>query len=174
MAIFPEPCTQAARALLDVCETRHLRLATAESCTGGLIVACLTEFAGSSTVVDRGYVTYDDRAKQEMLGVRADTLRDHGAVSERTAREMVEGALKDPAIGVALSVTGVAGPGGGTPAKPVGLVHMAAGVRGGPILHERHLFAGDREAVRLATVEAALRLALRAIEAGASAAGAMA
>ena len=103
-----------------------MRLATAESCTGGLIAGCLTEIAGSSAVVDRGYVVYDNRAKVEMLGVREATLAADGAVSEATAREMVEGALARSGCGLAVAVTGIAGPGGGSEAKPVGLVHIAA------------------------------------------------
>ena len=135
-----------------------------KSCTGGLIAGCLTEIAGSSAVVDRGYVVYDDRAKVEMLGVREATLAAHGAVSEATAREMVAGALARSGCDLAVAVTGIAGPGGGSEAKPVGLVHVAAGRRGGAVLHQRHLFPGDRSAVRLASVEAALSLALAALE----------
>lgn len=169
-SIFPAGCLAAARAVLDGCAARGLRLATAESCTGGLIAACLTEFPGSSSAVDRGYVVYDDAAKRAMLGVDPAILAEHGAVSEATARAMVAGALRDPAIGLAVAVTGIAGPGGATPTKPVGLVHLAAGRRDGPLLHERRVFAGDRQAVRLATVEAALTLCLQALGAGASAA----
>ena len=141
-----------------------MRLATAESCTGGLIAGCLTEIAGSSAVVDRGYVVYDNRAKVEMLGVREETLTAHGAVSEETAREMVAGAIARSGCDLAVAVTGIAGPGGGSEAKPVGLVHVAAGRRGGTVLHQRHLFPGDRSLIRLATVEAALSLALAALE----------
>jgi nicotinamide-nucleotide amidase len=162
-APFPESCRTAARQLLDACEARRLRLATAESCTGGLVTACLTEFAGSSAVVDRGWVTYDDRAKIEMLGVRPETLGVHGAVSEATAREMVTGALARSGCDLALAVTGIAGPGGATATKPVGLVHLAALARGGVPRHERHLFAGDRACVRMAAVAAALRLARAAL-----------
>jgi nicotinamide-nucleotide amidase len=163
-AVFPEPCAEAARALLDACGRRGLRLATAESCTGGLIAACLTEVAGSSSVVDRGYVVYHDRAKVEMLGVREATLAAHGAVSEATAREMATGALARSGCGIAIAVTGIAGPDGGTAAKPVGLVHLAVAHRGGAMLHRRAMFDGDRSAVRLATVTAALRLALGLVE----------
>jgi nicotinamide-nucleotide amidase len=164
MSTFPPGCTRLAKALLAACSTRELRLATAESCTGGLIVGCLTEIAGSSAVVDRGYVTYDDRAKVEMLGVGTDTLARHGAVSEATARQMVSGALARSGCAIALAVTGIAGPGGGSEAKPVGLVHVAAGRDGGPLRHRRHLFPGDRSAIRLATVEAALALTLELVE----------
>ena len=162
---FPEPCLAAARTLLAACNARGLRLATAESCTGGLIAGCLTELAGSSAVVDRGYVVYDNRAKCEMLGVGADLLAAHGAVSEPVARAMAEGALVRSGCGLTLAVTGIAGPGGGTAEKPVGLVHLATAVPG-RLLHRRAIFPGDRTAVRLATVAAALALALELVEAG--------
>lgn len=160
MPLFPEPCEQLARDLLTACQVRGWRLATAESCTGGLIIGCLTEIAGSSAVVDRGFVVYDNRAKMAMLGVDEATLSAHGAVSEATAREMVTGALARSGCDLAVAVTGIAGPGGGSIEKPVGLVHMAAATRGGSLGHERHVFPGDRTAVRLATVEQALRLML--------------
>ena len=161
--MFPETMLAQARSLLAAAEARGLRLATAESCTGGLIAGCLTEIAGSSTVVDRGYVVYDNRAKIEMLGVREATLAAEGAVSEAVARAMAEGAVARSGCELAVAVTGIAGPGGGSETKPVGLVHIAAARHGGPTLHERHLFPGDRSAIRLATVDAALRLARRAL-----------
>lgn len=164
MTLFPPDCAAPATDLLDACNRRGLRLATAESCTGGLIVGCLTEIAGSSSVVDRGYVVYDNRAKTQMLGVAEATLEAHGAVSEPTARAMVAGALERSGCDLAIAVTGIAGPGGGSETKPVGLVHIAAGTRGGETLHERHVFPGDRSAIRLATVATALRLARRALE----------
>ena len=108
-------------------------------------------------------MVYDNAAKEALLGVRPTTLAQHGAVSELAAREMAEGALRDGGIGLSIAVTGIAGPGGGTASKPVGLVHVAAARAGGATLHERHLFPGDRSAVRLATVKAGLRLALQAI-----------
>ncbi len=158
--LFPVPCEEAAQALLEACWRRKLRLVAAESCTGGLIAGCLTEFAGSSAVVERGYVVYGNAAKVEMLGVRESTLAAHGAVSEEVAREMAVGALARSGCDLAVAVTGVAGPGGGTAAKPVGLVHLAAACReGGMVLHRRAVFGGDRTAVRLATVAAALVLA---------------
>ena len=161
--MFPDTMEAQARSLLAAAEARGVRLATAESCTGGLIAGCLTEIAGSSAVVDRGYVVYDNRAKIEMLGVREATLAAEGAVSEAVAREMAEGAVARSGCALAVAVTGIAGPGGGSETKPVGLVHIAAARRGGPTLHERHLFPGDRSAIRLATVDAALRLARRAL-----------
>ena len=165
--MFPDTILQRARELLAAAERAGARLATAESCTGGLIAGCLTEIAGSSAVVDRGYVVYDNRAKIEMLGVAEATLAAEGAVSEAVAREMADGAVTRSGCELAVAVTGIAGPGGGSEAKPVGLVHIAATLRGGPTLHERHVFPGDRSAIRLATVDAALRLARRALADGA-------
>ena len=164
--MFPDTMLRQARELLAAAERSGVRLATAESCTGGLIAGCLTEIAGSSSVVDRGYVVYDNRAKTEMLGVDEATLAAEGAVSEAVAREMVAGAMARSGCALAVAVTGIAGPGGGSEAKPVGLVHVAAALRDGPSLHERHVFPGDRSAIRLATVGAALRLARRALASG--------
>ena len=134
------------------------RLATAESCTGGLIAGLLTDIAGSSDVVDRGFVTYSDKAKIEMLGVPAALLAGHGAVSAPVARAMASGALARSDGVVAIAVTGIAGPGGASAEKPLGLVHCACAVKGGPVAAERHVFPGDRAAVRHATVRAALGL----------------
>ena len=135
-----------------------LRLATAKSCTGGLIVGCLTEIAGSSAVVDRGYVVYDNRAKVEMLGVREATLAAHGAVSEATAREMVRGRPASSGCDLAVAVTGIAGPGGGSAGQARGPGPSRRWPAGrGRSATQRRVFAGDRAAVRLATVEAALR-----------------
>lgn len=163
-ALFPAECLEAAQILLDACAQAGLRLATAESCTGGLIAGAMTEIAGSSGVIERGYVVYGNQAKVEMLGVRDATLAAHGAVSEPTAREMAAGALARSGCQVAIAVTGIAGPGGGSAEKPVGLVHLAAARRGGEVLHRRAVFEGDRTAVRLATVTASLVLALGVVE----------
>ena len=152
-----------ARRVLAACERQGLRLATAESCTGGLIAACLTEVPGSSSVVERGYVAYDNRAKQEMLGVSAELLEQQGAVSQEVAEAMAEGARVRGDVGLAIAVTGIAGPGGATDLKPVGLVHLAVARATGPSLHERHVFTGDRATVRRASVDAALALALRSL-----------
>lgn len=157
--MFTEPVLDLARRLLDGCRRQGLTLVTAESCTGGLIAACLTEIAGSSDVVDRGFVTYSNAAKIELLGVPEALLIRHGAVSEPVARAMAEGALARSGAGVAIAVTGVAGPGGGTADKPVGLVHLAV-ARTTRTLHERRNFPGDRGMIRMTTVEAALTLAL--------------
>jgi nicotinamide-nucleotide amidase len=161
--IFPASSLDLARRLLAACEARGWRLTTAESCTGGLIVACLTEIPGSSSVIERGYVTYDNRAKEEMLGVPGALFERVGAVSEQVARAMAEGALARAEVDLAIAVTGIAGPGGATPSKPVGLVHLAVARRGAAIRHAREIFSGDRAAIRLATVHRALELALAAI-----------
>ncbi|WP_429817205.1 CinA family protein [Ensifer sp. B1-9] len=136
---------------------RGLKVATAESCTGGLIAGALTEISGSSAVVDRGFVTYSNEAKVAMLDVETATLAAHGAVSRQTAIEMVQGALRHSAADFAVAVTGIAGPGGGSSEKPVGLVHLAASGRNGEMLH-REMRYGDigRSGIRLATVRSAL------------------
>ena len=157
---LPPTSLELARRLLAACERRGWHLATAESCTGGLIIACLTEIPGSSSVVERGYVTYDNRAKADMLGVPASLFERVGAVSEEVARAMAEGALARANVDLAIAVTGIAGPGGATPSKPVGLVHLAVATRDRTTLHARDVFPGDRAAIRLASVDAALRLAL--------------
>ena len=156
--MFPDSITQLAAAVLEECRSRDLHLSTAESCTGGLITGCLTGIAGSSDVVDRGFVTYTNNAKQEMIDVPASLIERHGAVSEEVARAMAVGVLANSRSCLAVSVTGIAGPGGGSAEKPVGLVHIAAARRHQARLHERHVFKGDREAVRLASVAAALNL----------------
>jgi nicotinamide-nucleotide amidase len=148
--------------LLEFCRARGIRIATAESCTGGLIAACLTEIAGSSDVVDRGFVTYSNEAKSDLVGVPATMIATHGAVSEEVARAMAEGALRRSQATITIAVTGIAGPGGATPSKPVGLVHIAAARRGGRVLHERHVFVGDRSEIRRASVAAAFVL-IRAV-----------
>lgn len=138
--------------VLAACRSAGLRLATAESCTGGLIAARLTDIAGSSDVVERGFVTYSNEAKAELLGVPMALIQRVGAVSEEVARAMAEGAIARSHADIAIAVTGVAGPGGATPAKPVGLVHLACARRDGVTTHERHIFSGDRQAVREASV----------------------
>jgi nicotinamide-nucleotide amidase len=131
-------------------------LATAESCTGGWIAKVVTDVTGSSAWFDRGFVTYSNRAKEDMLGVSPATLAAHGAVSEAVVREMAAGALARSGADITVAVSGIAGPGGGTPAKPVGLVWLAWAVRGGAVHAEQRHFGGDREAVRAATVARAL------------------
>lgn len=149
---------QEAKKVLERCLRGDVRLATAESCTGGLIIGALTEIAGSSAVVDRGFVTYSNEAKTEMLGVPAMLINLEGAVSEKVARAMAEGALARAAADVTVAVTGIAGPEGGTPDKPVGLVHMACAGTGRPTMHRREIFAGDRATVRQTTVLAAFAM----------------
>jgi len=148
-----------AETVLNEARAKGVRIATAESCTGGLIAGLLTEIAGSSDVFERGFVTYSNKAKKDLLGVPGTLITRDGAVSESVACAMAEGALARADAEIAVAVTGVAGPGGGTPEKPVGLVHIAAVRSGRTAVHEIHRF-GDigRQDVRLKTVEAALLL----------------
>ena len=163
MPQYQEDCAEIAKEVLQACDTANLKLATAESCTGGLIAAYLTDIAGSSSVVERGFVTYSNEAKNEMLDVPLELIKNQGAVSEDVARKMAEGAVQNSNADIAVSVTGVAGPGGGTKSKPVGLVHMAASMAGHKTRHAERTFAGDREDVRQQTVAAALQLILQMI-----------
>jgi nicotinamide-nucleotide amidase len=155
-----------AAALLAALQGRGVTLATAESCTGGLIAAALTAIPGSSATVLAGYVTYSNEAKTRMLGVPEATLASVGAVSEPVARHMAEGALRDAGAGLAVSCTGIAGPGGATAEKPVGLVFIGCARHGMETLVERHVFPGGRDAVRAATVDAAFALIRRALPPG--------
>ncbi len=153
--MLPDDLTTRAAALLDLYHDKGLMIATAESCTGGLIAACLTEIAGSSAVVERGFVTYTNEAKGESIGVDMALIEAQGAVSGDVAAAMAAGALTNSRAECAVAVTGVAGPGGGSSEKPVGLVYVAGARRGRPPIVERHLFDGDRSAVRHQTVLAA-------------------
>ena len=164
--MLPDTTLDQARGLLALMDAKGMTLATAESCTGGLIAAALTAIAGSSSVVMAGFVTYANDAKQKMVGVQPETLAAHGAVSEDVAREMAEGARVRAGVSLALSCTGIAGPGGATPGKPVGLVFIGCARECAPTVVERHVFPGDRAAVRAATVAAALDLATRSIKGG--------
>ena len=157
--MFPERLRNLAMLILDDAEQARLRICTAESCTGGLVAALFTDIPGSSTVFERGFVTYSNRAKEEMLGVPGDVLADYGAVSEPVARMMAEGALEASRANIAVAITGVAGPGGGTRMKPVGTVHVACARENRAVVHEM-LQVGDigREGVRMAAVECALNL----------------
>lgn len=146
--------------VLEACRQAKLMVATAESCTGGMIAAALTEIAGSSSVVDRGFVTYSNEAKAEMLGVPMPLIEAHGAVSKPVALAMVEGALAKSHATLAVAVTGIAGPGGGSAEKPVGTVHLAVCRKGRLPRHEVHLFKGDRNEVRRQTAQRALELLL--------------
>lgn len=141
------------------CERKGLKIATAESCTGGLVIATLTEVPGSSAVIDRGLVTYSNEAKMELLGVPAELIAAKGAVSEDVARAMVEGILANSQADIAVAVTGIAGPGGGSAEKPVGLVHFAAAERGEPARSAVHVFEDlGRFSIRLASVRVALTM----------------
>lgn len=162
--MFPTDLLQLARLTLADAEARRLRIVAAESCTGGLVAAALTEIAGSSSVFERGFVTYSNRAKEELLGVPGDLIADSGAVSEPVARAMAEGALAASDAHIAVAITGVAGPGGGTALKPVGLVHFAVARAGRPIRHRREMFGPlSRSEIRLASVEIALTMIREAI-----------
>src|SRR6201996_8977444 len=153
------PTTTLARSLLDLCRSRKLMIATAESCTGGLVAGALTDIPGSSDVIDRGFVTYSNEAKRAMLGVEADTLATFGAVSKETAIQMAVGALERAEVDLAVAITGIAGPGGAVPGKPVGLVHFAVAARDGRIAtHETRFGAIGRGAVRQRSVIEALRM----------------
>ena len=157
--MVPDDLKAQAETVLAAARAKGLKLATAESCTGGLVAGCLTEIAGSSDVFDRGFVTYSNEAKQAVLGVPEAVLVEHGAVSEPVARAMATGALQASDAAVTVSITGIAGPGGGTADKPVGLVHFGAAHKDGRVVHERREF-GDvgRSVVREKSVAVALGL----------------
>jgi nicotinamide-nucleotide amidase len=150
--------TAKAEAVLAACRKAGLMAATAESCTGGMVAAALTDIAGSSDVVERGFVTYSNAAKTELLGVPAPLIAGHGAVSAEVAEAMALGALAHAPVAIAVSITGIAGPGGATPGKPVGLVYFGIARRGGTCRTERHVFAGDRAGIRHAAALRALEL----------------
>ena len=162
--MFPAQLAARAEQLLDACRARNIKVATAESCTGGLIAGCLTAVAGASDVVERGFVTYSNEAKMEMLGVPKMLITLHGAVSEQVARAMAEGALAKSLADITISVTGVAGPGGGTKDKPVGLVHFACAGRGRPTIAHHEVFPGDRADVRDSTVQTAFTILRRTVQ----------
>ena len=156
--MFDDEILTLAQSVLDACRARNWRLATAESCTGGLVAGALTAIGGSSDVVERGFVTYSNQAKSELLGVSAEIIAAHGAVSAETAAAMAQGAIASAPVDLAISVTGIAGPGGATPTKPVGLVLCGLARRDGMCRTERHVFPGDRSAIRYAAVQRALEL----------------
>ena len=160
MSLFPTDIEELAAHVLEAARARDCRIATAESCTGGLVAAALTEIPGSSDVVDRGFVSYSNPAKQKLFGVPAHILANRGAVSEPVARAMAEGALAASNAQLTVSITGVAGPGGGTAAKPVGLVFFATAAADGVRHHEARFGDLGRSEVRLAAVRTALELLL--------------
>ena len=153
-----------ADSFLKACAHRKILVATAESCTGGMIIALLTDIPGSSSMVDRGFVTYSNEAKTEMIGVSPETLEKHGAVSSETAHEMAAGALENSRAGITLAVTGIAGPDGGSAEKPVGLVWFGLALSGKPVVTEKRIFENrGRDFIRRETVKHALGMGLRAM-----------
>ncbi len=158
--LLPSELLADARKVMDICREAGLKVATVESCTGGLLAGALTSIAGSSEVVERGFVTYSNEAKSEQVGVPGALIDAHGAVSEEVARAMAEGGVAQSRADLAVAITGIAGPDGGTPAKPVGLVHIAGARDGRETLHLARVFSGDRDDVRLASVSAGLGLLL--------------
>lgn len=143
---------------------KNMRLVTAESCTGGMIAAAMTDRSGSSSLFERGFVTYSNEAKIEDLSVKSETIETHGAVSSETAAEMAEGALKNSHADIALSVTGIAGPNGGTEEKPVGLVYIAVALQNKKPVITKNNFDGDRQSIRQQTMEKALELLIEQLE----------
>ena len=156
--MLPDQTLKAAEILITACRAKNIGIVTAESCTGGLIAAALTAIAGASDVVDRGYVTYSNEAKNQMLGVPMALIEQNGAVCEPVAQAMASGALERSRAGIAVSVTGLAGPGGGSAEKPVGLVCFGLARCGQPTISEQQIFSGDRSQIRAATVAHALSM----------------
>lgn len=157
-AMFSREIKNNASNILNLCNRKNIKIVTAESCTGGLIAVCLTEVPGSSSVVEGGFVTYSNNLKNSILLVKLEQIEQHGAVSEAVARSMAEGALLISEADIAIACTGVAGPDGGTSLKPVGLVHLACASRNYQTIHQKYNFLGDRGQIRLATIDAALKL----------------
>ena len=162
--MFPTDIGDLARQVITAYTARKIRLVTAESCTGGLIAGALTDVPGASAVVERGFVSYSNEAKAEMLGVEPEVLEQFGTVSARVAEDMARGALNFSRADKALSVTGIAGPDGGSAGKPVGLVFFGVATREGVVIHYQCHFTGSREAVRIEAVQEALRLLLSLVD----------
>jgi nicotinamide-nucleotide amidase len=162
--MFPDPLLARAAAALAAARAAELRIATAETVTAGLVSACLTSVPGASELFERGFVLYHSSAKATGLGVAEEVARRHGAVSAEVTRALAEGALAHSTAGAAVAVTGYAGPGGGTDKDPVGTIYLAAARRGHRPLEERRVFPGDRQAVRLAAVGAAVDLLIRVLD----------
>lgn len=163
--VFPDEIESLAQRVIETAAARGRTVATAESCTGGLVAGALTAVAGSSAVLDRGFVTYSNAAKTALLGVPAGIIEAHGAVSEPTARAMAGGARVNAGVDAAVAITGVAGPGGGSPDKPVGLVHFGSDGPLGEVHVARRFGDLGREGVRLAAVRTALEMLLAQVEA---------
>ena len=161
--MYPNSITTIAEALIKACKYRGMRIGTAESCTGGLIAGSLTAVPGSSAVFERGFNTYSDQSKYELLGVSLGDILKFGAVSAQIAVQMAEGILNNAPVNLTVAVTGIAGPDGGSLEKPIGTVHIASACTGGQILNEEFLFRGDRHKVRLDSVEAALQMMCRQV-----------
>ena len=161
---LPPDLVELAKAVLMAAKERSKRIVTAESCTGGLLTGCLTANARSSDVIDCGFITYSNESKSRLLGVPRDAIKDHGAVSDLVASAMAEGALAQSDADMAVSITGIAGPGGGSKEKPVGLVYMALAQTGEDAMVKRYVFAGTRSDVRRAAVGAALELVLSSLK----------
>lgn len=159
--MFPESHLATAARALELAKAANIRLATAETVTAGLVSACLTSVSGASSIFERGFVLYHDSAKATGLGVPEEVARAHGAVSAEITQGLAEGALRHSTAGAAVAVTGYAGPGGGSEKNPVGTIFVAAARRDAPSLVERHVFTGDRNAVRLQAVQAALALLVK-------------
>jgi len=164
--MFDPSLIHQAEHVLAMCRAKQFKIATVESCTGGLVAALLTEIAGSSDVVDRGFITYSNAAKHELVGVSEHVIASHGAVSEPVARAMAEGGLTHSEADLCIALTGIAGPGGGSAEKPVGLVHLALAIKNKPTVHVRCLFTQTtRTEIRLVAVKKALDLLLGAAQA---------
>lgn len=162
--MFSDRLLNMARLLLDDAKERRLRIATAESCTGGLLSGLLVAIPGSSRVLERGFVTYSNKAKEEMLGVPGELIADYGAVSEFVARAMAEGALAESRANISIAITGIAGPDGGTPMKPEGTVHFALARENHPIQHRMEQFGPiGRTEVRLVSVETAMNMLMESV-----------
>jgi len=161
--MFPDELLQQAAKALDLARAGNVRIATAETCTAGLVSSCLTSVPGASKVFERGFVLYHDSAKATGLGVPESIARTHGAVSAEVTKGLAEGALAHSTAGVAVAVTGYAGPGGGNVKNPVGTVYVAAARKDANTIVERHLFSGDRDAVRTQAVKAALAVLVRVL-----------
>jgi nicotinamide-nucleotide amidase len=158
--LFPADIESLAEQIIKLCTTQKKKIVTAESCTGGLVAAALTHVAGSSAVVERGFVTYSNDSKTELLAVMPEMIEDYGAVSPEVAEAMAKGALEFSLADIAVSVTGIAGPGGATADKPVGLVYLGLTDRSGVTFHYQCMFKGSRETIRMHSVHEALKLVL--------------